>query len=334
MVLLVTRLSIVDWVCFKTQILLLTLRTQISTSGGILCIIGSRTFVSISWMCKMQTSISHISTESGIISLYAWLRMDGLITCFRFMGCGDRSVAFDKQHLETDVRQDTVRQITDPNPNKGEPRCWAIVECGPRSHKHPFFLKASLSCTFMKTAKRPSNSSLKAEGQQRVSCKIPIKYVDTKNQLADILPMEALHVMSWTIFFVCWKSRISGCSLAAISFKQKAECHVKERDRRYFQKVRRWRSWDQWIWCRTTSWLQGRTLRKTWAIPITRGMPKRNKVVFHPASGNRCEVCRHTWRWSFTTCKSQTINTWEKSSKICTRSWRPRRFHQHVGLKQ
>ena len=42
-----------------------------STSGGILCIIGSRTFVPISWMCKKQTSISHSSTESEIISLDA-----------------------------------------------------------------------------------------------------------------------------------------------------------------------------------------------------------------------------------------------------------------------
>ena len=30
-----------------------------STSGGLLCIFGSRTFVPISWMCKKQTSVSH-----------------------------------------------------------------------------------------------------------------------------------------------------------------------------------------------------------------------------------------------------------------------------------
>ena len=42
-----------------------------STSGGILCIFGSRTFVPISWMCKKQTSVSHSSTEAEIISLEA-----------------------------------------------------------------------------------------------------------------------------------------------------------------------------------------------------------------------------------------------------------------------
>ena len=41
-----------------------------STSGGTLCLFGSHTFVPISWMCKKQTS--------EIISLDAGLRMDGI----------------------------------------------------------------------------------------------------------------------------------------------------------------------------------------------------------------------------------------------------------------
>ena len=50
-----------------------------STSGGTLCIFGSHTFVPISWMCKKQTSVSHSSTESEIISLDTGLRLDGLL---------------------------------------------------------------------------------------------------------------------------------------------------------------------------------------------------------------------------------------------------------------
>ena len=50
-----------------------------STSGRILCVFGSHTFVPISWMCKKQTSVSHSSTESEIISLDAGLRLDGLL---------------------------------------------------------------------------------------------------------------------------------------------------------------------------------------------------------------------------------------------------------------
>ena len=40
-----------------------------STSGGLLCIFGSLTFVPISWMCKKQTSVSHSSAEAKTISL-------------------------------------------------------------------------------------------------------------------------------------------------------------------------------------------------------------------------------------------------------------------------
>ena len=36
------------------------------------------TLVPMSWMCKKQTSVSHSSTESEIISLDAGLRMDGI----------------------------------------------------------------------------------------------------------------------------------------------------------------------------------------------------------------------------------------------------------------
>ena len=50
-----------------------------STSGGTLCVFGSHKFVPISWMCKKQTSVSHSSTESEIISLDAGLRLDGLL---------------------------------------------------------------------------------------------------------------------------------------------------------------------------------------------------------------------------------------------------------------
>ena len=35
-------------------------------------------FIPTSWMCKKQTSVSHSSTESEIISLDAGLRLDGI----------------------------------------------------------------------------------------------------------------------------------------------------------------------------------------------------------------------------------------------------------------
>ena len=49
-----------------------------STSGGVLCIFGGRTFVPVSPMCKKQTSVSHGSAESEMISFDAGQRMDGI----------------------------------------------------------------------------------------------------------------------------------------------------------------------------------------------------------------------------------------------------------------
>ena len=72
------RLHIVDWGSFKIHILQEILKIRKSTSGGALWVFGSPTFVPISWMCKKQTSVSHSSTGSEIISLDAGLRMDGL----------------------------------------------------------------------------------------------------------------------------------------------------------------------------------------------------------------------------------------------------------------
>ena len=49
-----------------------------STSDGTLSVLGSHTFVPTSWISKKQTSVSHSSTESEIISLDAGLRLDGI----------------------------------------------------------------------------------------------------------------------------------------------------------------------------------------------------------------------------------------------------------------
>ena len=49
-----------------------------STSGGTLCVFGSHIFVLVSSMCKKETSVSHSSPESEIISLDARSRLDGI----------------------------------------------------------------------------------------------------------------------------------------------------------------------------------------------------------------------------------------------------------------
>ena len=49
-----------------------------STSGGLLCLIGPRTFVTLAWVCKTQTAVSHSSAEAEIFSLDAGLRLEGI----------------------------------------------------------------------------------------------------------------------------------------------------------------------------------------------------------------------------------------------------------------
>ena len=66
------------WDCFQDSDFAGDLEDPKSTSGGTLCVFGSHTFVPISWMCEKQTSVSHSSTESEIISLDAGLRLDGI----------------------------------------------------------------------------------------------------------------------------------------------------------------------------------------------------------------------------------------------------------------
>ena len=74
-----TRHNNADLDCFQDSDFAGDLEHSKSTSGGVLCFFGSKTFVSVSRMCKKQTSVSHSSTESKIISLDAGLRMDGLL---------------------------------------------------------------------------------------------------------------------------------------------------------------------------------------------------------------------------------------------------------------
>ena len=67
-----------DWDFFKTPILREIWRTQNLRQVERCAFFGSHTFVPISWMCKKQTSVSHSSTESEIITLDAGLRLDGI----------------------------------------------------------------------------------------------------------------------------------------------------------------------------------------------------------------------------------------------------------------
>ena len=75
----VTRLSIVDWVYFKTRTLRATLGTLNQLREESFVYSEAELLSPSVLMCKRQTTVSHSSTESEIISLDAGLRMDGLV---------------------------------------------------------------------------------------------------------------------------------------------------------------------------------------------------------------------------------------------------------------
>ena len=49
-----------------------------STSASIQCLIGPRTFVPLTWMCKKQECVSHSSTEAEVVALEMAVRMEVL----------------------------------------------------------------------------------------------------------------------------------------------------------------------------------------------------------------------------------------------------------------
>ena len=75
----VIRRSVVDWVCSKTQTLLETLKIRNQPRGGFCVSLEVEHSFLNGWMRKKQTSVSHVSTESEVISLDAGLRIDGIL---------------------------------------------------------------------------------------------------------------------------------------------------------------------------------------------------------------------------------------------------------------
>ena len=142
-----TLLSIVYLVYVKTQTLLATLRTQKSTSGGVLCIFGSRTFITISWMCKRNKRQYRQTTLQDVVN----------------------------QPKETCAGQETIPSIkTKPKHQpKGESEILSNCQMWITYPPTHILLKASLSCTFLNTTKLSSRWVSKDEVQQWDTCPEP-----------------------------------------------------------------------------------------------------------------------------------------------------------------
>ena len=193
-----------------------------STSGGTLCIFGSHTFVPISWMCKKQTSVSHSSTESEIISLDAGLRMDGRYPRLIYG-------IWSSQFLETRIREygetcvrTNVKFVQNLAQFKNESNLmewlmiWTMLILFPQTSS---LLIRKLCCMCLKTTKgkKPNNETCFQNPQ---SCPwLVVRWnqfgppksntLTPKTNSQTYWPREISHVMNGIIFCVCLTLAIS-----------------------------------------------------------------------------------------------------------------------------
>ena len=181
-----------------------------STSGGTLCIFGSHTFVPISWMCKKQTSVSHSSTESEIISLDTGLRLDGLpaleLWDLIVSVLGNVSRVSDnsgKPESDAHKRQKSHNKIDVVNDIDLVP---SNVQSA--NHEALLYVFEDNEAVIKMIMKGRSPTMRHVSRTHRVALdwlfdrinldtKIQIKYIDTKNQLADILTKGSFTRDEW-----------------------------------------------------------------------------------------------------------------------------------------
>ena len=171
-----------------------------STSGGTLCIFGSHTFVPISWMCKKQTAVSHSSTESEIISLDTGLRLDGLLALelwdiiVSVLGnvsrVSDRSgqpESDDHKHHKSQKKIDMMENIDSVPSNVQSSRQEDLLYVFEDNEAVIKMIIKGRSPT-MRHVSRTHRVDLDwLFDRINLDSKIQIKYIDTKNKLADIL---------------------------------------------------------------------------------------------------------------------------------------------------
>ena len=168
-----------------------------STSGGTLCVFGSHTIVPISWMCTKQTSVSHSSTESEIISLDTGLRLDGLLA----LELWDLIVSVFGNISHISDR--TGQPVNGKNKSHNKIYVFQDIDSVPsnvqsESREALLYVFEDNEAVIKMIMKGRSPTMRHVSRTHRVALdwlfdrinldpKIQIKYIDSKNQLADIL---------------------------------------------------------------------------------------------------------------------------------------------------
>ena len=168
-----------------------------STSGGTLCVFGSHTFVPTSWMCKKQTAVSHSSTESEIVSLDTGLRLDGLhalefwdliVSVFgNISRISDRTGKPVNGKNKFHNKIDSLQNIDSVPSNVQSASQEALLYVFKDNEAVIKMIMKGRSPT-MRHVSRTHRVALDwLFDRINLDLEIQIKYIDTKNQLADIL---------------------------------------------------------------------------------------------------------------------------------------------------
>ena len=181
-----------------------------STSGGTLCVLGSHTFVPISWMCKKQTSVSHSSTESEIISLDTGLRLDGLPAlelwdlivsvlgnCSRISDRTGKPVNGEDKHHKSHNKTDVMQDIDSVPSNVQSARQEALLYVFEDNEVVIKMIIKGRSPTMTHVSRTHRVALDWLFDRINLDPKIQIKCIDTKNQLADILTKGNLTRDEW-----------------------------------------------------------------------------------------------------------------------------------------
>ena len=197
------RLNIVDWGYFKIQTLQVILKIQNQHQAEFRAFFGSHTFVPISWMCKKQTSVSHSSTES-----YRWMLVCVWTVYLRLtrgiwsLKCWERPKEYQNQpkHGKPVLRPKShrrLKKVLDQNVDLSN-----IDQDPSNAHlsekESELYIFEDNEAVIKMIIKGRSPTMRHVSRTHRVALdwlfdsinldpKIQVKYIDTKNQLADIL---------------------------------------------------------------------------------------------------------------------------------------------------
>ena len=176
------------------------LEDSISTSGGTLCVFGSHTFVLISWMCKKQTAVSHSSTESEIISLDTGLRLDGLSALELWdliVSVLGNAESDDHKHHKSHNKIDVMKDIDAVPSNVQSARQLALLYVFENNEAVMKMIIKGRSPTVRHVSRTHRVALDWLFDRINLDSKIQIKYIDTKNQLADMLTVRNFTRDEW-----------------------------------------------------------------------------------------------------------------------------------------